>query len=209
MIGSAMALNRYSRIAILVGIATAILGTPPLVHAQATNLAGDPVVQICVRCASPDASYVCEVVVPGGTQSRPPLQLFCAQEIARLHAHGQCGTTRASAGTCPGEVVPLVYTGPVHVPPFGPDGTPRGSMSDAPPAAPPVEQTDGAKGPPRTMVEATKRAAETTKDNVQSAGETIGGWGKQTGEFIEDTGEAVGTAAKKSWDCLVSLFGKC
>ena len=32
---------------------------------------------------------------------------------------------------------------------------------------------------------------------------------KKTGEAITDTGTAVGNAAKKTWDCVASLFGDC
>ncbi len=32
---------------------------------------------------------------------------------------------------------------------------------------------------------------------------------KKTGDAVKDTGEAVGGAVKKTWDCVTSMFGDC
>ena len=32
---------------------------------------------------------------------------------------------------------------------------------------------------------------------------------KKTGEAVTDTGNAVGNAMKKTWNCVASLFGDC
>ncbi|HJZ32679.1 MAG TPA: hypothetical protein VKF35_16295, partial [Hyphomicrobiaceae bacterium] len=55
-----------------------------------------------------------------------------------------------------------------------------------------------AKSEPKTMVDLAKRANE----NLQKAGEDA----KQQSQ---STGQAIGNATKKTWECMFSLFFRC
>ena len=68
----------------------------------------------------------------------------------------------------------------------------------------------------RRWKELAGQTVKSSKENLQKAGDAIGGTGnaiaggaKQAGEKIGDAGSAVGTAAKKTWSCLTSLFSDC
>ncbi len=63
--------------------------------------------------------------------------------------------------------------------------------------------------PPQTVQELAEKAAEDSKKGVNKAGKFVVDTAKSTGKQIEKAGEAVGGAAKKTWDCVVSLFSKC
>jgi hypothetical protein len=94
-----------------------------------------------------------------------------------------------------------------------------------PPAKPPADaaavERDGAttKGP-RTVEELAsetyeaskeglKKAGESVSGAAQKAGEAVTGTAKSAGEKIGEAGSAVGGAAKKTWNCLTSLFQDC
>jgi hypothetical protein len=48
------------------------------------------------------------------------------------------------------------------------------------------------------MVELAKRANEQTSEQMKKAGETV-----------KSTGQAIGEATKKTWDCVISFFTHC
>jgi hypothetical protein len=53
------------------------------------------------------------------------------------------------------------------------------------------------------------KAVQSSKESLKKAGETISGAAEKTGEQIGNAGSAVGNAAKKTWNCLISLFKDC
>jgi len=63
--------------------------------------------------------------------------------------------------------------------------------------------------PPKTVEELAKRAAKDSQESLEKAGEFVSDTAQSTGETIKDAGNAVGGAAKKTWDCVVSLFSDC
>jgi hypothetical protein len=208
-------------------IAMATLGAAALAQASVAS-------EYCVVCAGPDATYRCQVggVAPTGRETDPRLQLLCISEIAKSGAHDSCSidrkATSAGAGeACPGEL--RVIAAPIGPPPgatpaavdapglppgdpsLGPQGEPH--IDPADPAAEAAPQKDKV---PQTMEELAGQTVKNSKENLQKAGDAIGGTGnaiaggaKQAGEKIGDAGSAVGTAAKKTWNCLASLFNDC
>lgn len=75
-------------------------------------------------------------------------------------------------------------------------------------------------GPPKTVVEMADRAYQSSKKNLDKAGDAVGDGAKKAGNVVTDTakktgeqigkaGKAIGNAAKKTWDCVTSLFSEC
>lgn len=70
--------------------------------------------------------------------------------------------------------------------------------------------------PPTGLQEAGKTIAKTADsagaavtDTAKAAGEAVTGTAKTAGDAVGKAGSAVGGVAKKSWDCVTSLFSKC
>lgn len=138
--------------------------------------------EFCVACTEPSAVYRCviEGARPGGGQ---PLQVLCVTTMAREGRHATCAIKRGTVFDCDGPVKRVPWSAaelPVETP---------GTAAVDKPEPDPNE-------PPRTIVEMVKRA------NEQSANDTAK-------DPIKSTGEAIGNATKKSWDCLTSLFKDC
>jgi hypothetical protein len=139
--------------------------------------------EFCVACTEPTAVYRCVIdgARPGGGQS---LQMLCVTTMAREGKHATCGIKRGTVFDCDGPVKRVPWSGtelPVETP-----GT--ATAADKPEPDP--------NEPPRTIVEMVKRA------NDKTAGETAK-------DPTKSTGEAIGDATKKSWNCLTSLFKDC
>lgn len=81
------------------------------------------------------------------------------------------------------------------------------------PSGQPVEtaeapESDGAaKSPAEAAGE--QPASNDLMKPLDSAGKAVTNAAKTTGEALGKAGDAVGSAAKKSWKCLTSLFGDC
>ena len=86
---------------------------------------------------------------------------------------------------------------PPHAPP------PAQQMSSFPPKdeLPPVAVPPGQQQVPPSDV-----GTAPPEEPKQSVVEELA---SKTGKAVTDTGNAVGHAVKKSWDCVASLFGKC
>lgn len=176
--------------------------------------------EYCVKCVAPDVTYACEVGAPG-SKSDPRAWLLCITELARTGGHESCSVERNAPVPCPGVRKALA----------GPEGPPVGEPpveAAAPPPAPvtpePVEPTtdkpDAPKKPPRTVEELAsetydaskegiKKAGESVSETAKKAGEAVSGTAKSAGDTIGEAGSAVSGAAKKSWNCLTSLFKDC
>ena len=63
--------------------------------------------------------------------------------------------------------------------------------------------------PPPGQQQPPPQAPQTTEGPENPQPNAVEKFAKQTGEAITDTGAAVGNAAKKTWDCVASLFGDC
>lgn len=138
--------------------------------------------EFCVACTEPSAVYRCVIdgARPGGGQ---PLQMLCITTMAREGKHGTCAIKSGTVFDCDGPVKRVPWSSaelPVE--------TPGTTTTAAKPEPDPNE-------PPRTIAEMVKRA------NEQSANDTK--------DPLKSTGEAIGDATKKSWNCLTSLFKEC
>ena len=139
--------------------------------------------EFCVACTEPTAVYRCVIdgARPGGGQ---PLQMLCITAMAREGRHATCAIKRGTVFDCDGPVKRVPWSGtdiPVETPSTA-------TAADKPEPSP--------NEPPRTIVEMAKRA------NEQAAGEPAK-------NPFKSTGEAIGDATKKSWNCLTSLFKDC
>lgn len=204
-----------------VAIAMAALTTAALAQSAGAG-------EYCVVCAGPEATYRCQVegAATVGQDTDPRLQLLCISQLAKAGKHDNCSINRKAtdpdAGeTCAGKL--RIIAAPTSPPP---GATPAGNAVEAPDLPQPKPDTAyadpaheaspddaHAEKVPQTMEEL---AGPTVKENLQKAGDAIGGTGnaiaggaKQAGETIGDAGSAVGNAAKSTWNCLTSLFSDC
>lgn len=145
--------------------------------------------EYCVSCSEPDAVYRCiiEGARPGGAQ---PLQVLCITAMAKAGNHATCGVKRGTVFQCDGPVkrIPWVAAGEETPAPIA---TPRPADKPADPSA-----------PPKTMLELTDRASKKTADDMKKAGDTVK-------EGAQNLGQGITGGAKKTWECLSSLFFKC
>lgn len=140
--------------------------------------------QVCVVCTSPDAQYSCSLAPREAGQgdlglAGARLKMRCIREIAESYGHQTCKVSDSPIATCPGTV--HMVQGDA-APAAGPAANP------APRGGPRADRNDG---PPKTVVDMTKRAAGETQ------------------EQLEKSGEVVERAARQTWRCVTSLFTKC
>ena len=155
--------------------------------------------EYCVSCSGPDATYRCKIEgTPDGSGEDPRAQLLCIRQLAESGAHESCSVARTASYPCPGDL--WVIAGPVGeiVPP---PATAEPAASPAAPAPPADGNPDGQPDP--------QAPPKTVKEGLKKAGETISGTAEKAGEQIGNAGSAVGNAAKKTWNCLTSLFSDC
>ncbi len=108
-----------------------------------------------------------------------PLQVLCITAMAKAGGHGQCAIKRGTVFDCNGPLKRVPWTG-------------AAGETPAPLAPPkPPEQTADPKEPPKTVQEMADRANKQTSEDVKKAGETL-----------KDN-------AKKTLECVTSLFFKC
>jgi hypothetical protein len=143
----------------------------------------------CVQCSGPPAAYRC-IVEGGGAPGSGKLE--CVTALAEQGPHEACSVGAVLPGHCDG----------------------------------PARRVSAAPGPMRTMVEKRQSfgapVAEMAPEPVPSSGEpeTVEALARrlapaeesplgQAGGQISKVGTAVTGAARKSWDCLSSLFKAC
>ena len=166
--------------------------------------------EYCVTCTEPDAKYRCVVTEqPGIHDEHAPLR--CISELAQSGGHASCSVGAATSGPCPSNLrtvtLPATPPPPAPVteappPPSAPVMVPVPAGSPAPesPAAASggPQPAQPAEGPPKTVEEFAKKSG----DGLKKAGEAVT-------DTAQSAGNAVGNAAKKTWDCLSSFFGNC
>jgi len=188
-------------------VATAVLGAVMLTGEAAAG-------ELCVSCLEPQATYRCQIE---GTDPAGPTpagaQVLCIKELATRGGHASCSLSRSGAAeTCAGTLVVVAK----------PDGHP---LADAPPAgtSAPGEGTAGAaapaasepapKAPPATVEALAKEAAAQSKRDWDKTTSAVADTTKAAGEGLKEgvtkAGDSVGSALKKSWNCVVSLFSAC
>ena len=167
--------------------------------------------EFCVTCSSPQASYRCLIGGEASTASRSSRgQFLCITELAKAGGHSSCSATRGQATPCPGETRTVMFSlGDPEASPL--ETTPMAApAASTAPLAPTKEISPVPLPPPGQQQPAhapqTTQAPEAPQEPKPNAVEKLA---KQTGEAITETGNAVGNAAKKTWDCVASLFGNC
>jgi hypothetical protein len=188
----------------------------------ANSLAPDAVAgNYCVVCYEPDAVYRCVIEgVAANLPADPRHQIQCIKELAQAGAHKRCSVERFTAAGCDG-AVHVIAAGSYHDPAAArvdradPRSSPSSSAGgqqragdvDPPPTGlqpePVVEpKPTDPKAPPRTVEELASNAGEKTKQGLQDIGQTVS-------DSTRKVGEQIGSAAKKTWDCLTSFFSDC
>lgn len=108
-----------------------------------------------------------------------PLQVMCITAMAKAGNHATCGVKRGTVFQCDGPVRRVPWTASGESQPLNP----QAQKSDSKPSDP--------NEPPKTMLEMADRANKKTADDMKKAG------------------ESVSDGAKKTWECIASLFFKC
>jgi len=178
-----------------VGLLAAILACAPIWAFRGEAAAQE----FCVACTEPSAQYRCIIdgAQPHGGQ---PLQMVCITAMAKAGGHATCGIKRGTVFDCDGAVKRV---------PWAARNTPQPQAAQPPPAAAPPPKSEPAaapkpqpEGPPQTVVEMAKRANEQTAEQMKKAGENMK-------EGAKSVGDKIGTATKKTWDCMISFFTRC
>jgi hypothetical protein len=192
-------------------VATALLGTIAGLGVEAA--------EYCVTCADPEAQYACTFDGASQGPGDAGLKLYCITELAKSGQHGSCSVDRAQSKPCAGKIVQLAgpdATQPLPSPPANATagtGTPTGT-----PATPPAKDPSKASGtttlpksdaPPKTVEEMVKKGTADASDTLEKSGDTAVEAAKTTGSVLQNAGKSVGDAAKKTWNCITSLFGNC
>ncbi|KAB2914877.1 MAG: hypothetical protein F9K29_14165 [Hyphomicrobiaceae bacterium] len=153
--------------------------------------------EYCVSCSEPNALYRCiiENARPGGGQS---LQMLCVTTMAKTGGHATCSVKRGTVFECDGQIRRIPWSA-VEAPPAPTD---QSNLPPPPPPPPAAAPKSDPQKPPQTMVDLAKQANEQTKEQLKQAGDNV----KQSAKSV---GQALGTATKKTWDCMTSLFTRC
>ncbi len=149
--------------------------------------------EYCVVCQEPDAIYRC-VLQNTGPSRRQPLKMACITALAEAGKHASCAVRGGTVFDCTGPIAHVDATSglasgtaPATVPSAG--GTTPKAPAAALQAAPKQAAPDDT--PPATVEEAIKRTTSSTAATVSKAGQSIS------------------NGAKKSWNCVTSLFKSC
>lgn len=187
---------------ILYGILALSLGLPIMpAHAGQTDL--------CVSCTDPRQTYICRVDTPRGSPGDKALQLYCIIKTAKAGGHTSCTVRRDAGAACDGPVMSHVYSGPL-IPEALRSAVERGRNSSPGQETGAVSDVPQQKGgEPDTLVEMTGPAVNAGKAAVRGTGRTIGKIGKKTGQQVGKTARGAKSAARFTYDCVVSFFKDC
>lgn len=177
--------------------------------------------ELCVVCEAPSQSYRCKFPdVDLGRASGAAGRLACITVLAKHGGHRRCKIERKQPGfSCLGKVRVLSPEGQildgtgerVTSPATKPEASPAqtddaagiDSPQDATPTTAPADDTPAREEktndkPPKTVEEFARNTAKQSSENLEKAGKQIG-----------KAGDAIAGAAKKTWDCIASLFTSC
>ena len=142
----------------------------------------------CVQCSGPAATYRC-IVEGGGSPGSGKLE--CVTALAEQGPHETCSVGTALPGHCAGPAR-LVSAAPAPM---------RALVEKRQDFGTPVAETapkPASSGEPETVEALAKRLTPSEESPLAKAGGQI-----------SRVGTAVGGAARKSWDCLSSLYKAC
>lgn len=195
--------------------------------------------EYCVACTGPDATYRCEVGTGSNADPRAWLICItelakegghdsCSVDRkAPVPCPGVHRVLAAPEGPTPPAAPPvqIAVPDPGKSPPPAPAPMSAPAAASPPdgPEAPPADAGLGEPAPkrvPRTMEElakdtyeqskeGVKKASEAVSNTAQKAGDAVTGTAQKAGEKISNAGSAIGDAAKKTWNCVTSLFQSC
>ena len=151
--------------------------------------------EICVSCSGPTAIYRCSADPSSGLDGHRYgdriLRFACIAELSKLGNHEKCRARKGASEPCIGAEHIVTLSGSIDA--MASKATaaePRDAENIAPDAAAAAE-AKGDAGPPKTMEELARRTAAASKEQLGKTGDTLGG------------------AMKKSWNCFASLFKDC
>ncbi len=194
-----------SRSALFTGLLAAVF-----VGIAAANRASSG--EICVSCREPAATYRCGLDGDEPGKSTPVgLQLLCIKELAARGGHKSCSVDRTQlSAPCEGTNVrlprPVDASLDANVRGLKPTSESGVAVDTSAPQAIGTVVTDT---PPATVEEFAKATAEKSKQDWDKTNATVKESTSAAGEKLEQAGSAVGSAMKKSLDCVASLFAKC
>jgi len=170
---------------------------------------------LCVTCSDPPAVYRCQVEGVGAEQqAAASAQVLCAKELATRGGHSICAINRGqTAGACPGQLVVIAkpQDNPVATaqPAPSPEAPPAANGSEPQATASPTPAEPQTKPPPATLEAMAKDAATQSKKDWDKTTSAVSTTTQAAGDEIKKAGSTVGSALKKSWNCVVSLFSSC
>lgn len=164
----------------------------------------------CIACQEPDATYRCVIEgASGGAPGDPRNQIACVKDLAKAGGHKRCSVERFSTDFCRGELRTIANSAaglsaqPASgaAPATGPQpalSVPAGGSGAVP--VDPDLMTAGPKQVESKPAEPTEPVtiSDLTADTAEAA--------KQS---LDSAGAAIGNTAKKSWDCVTSIFSDC
>jgi hypothetical protein len=153
--------------------------------------------EVCVSCADPAQTYRC-VIAEDDVAARvdQATQLLCIKEIAASGHHASCSVDRARSNPCEGVPITVARS----------EKAKTGGLASSDAAAPVAVDPSA---PPQTVEALAKQSAAQSKKDWDETAEKVKETAKVAGQGIETAGSVVGGAAKKTWDCMTSLFSKC
>lgn len=172
--------------------------------------AGAGAQEYCVACDGPPAMYRCVIgsVTPGSGLS---LSQLCVVTLTKRGGHRACAIQGGTVFDCNGPIT-RVDAGP---PQAAKATRPSAGKSAAAPATPQPPASAAAGQPPQpapapgTQVLAVPAGAA-PPDAPRTVEELARNMGKSpSGTGFGDVGKALGDQAKKSWNCVTSLFKAC
>ena len=215
---------------------SAIRALLALVISSATAFLPALAAEFCVVCGEPDGIYRCIAADVSAASRDTGAQLQCIQDIARRAGHKTCTIERAAGAVCNGPQWVAGAADPIGSA-VGERQPVAGDQSGRPSVMPPVgplpaagagELTAATPHPGRES--AAQRGRDGSGQTFFPAGSpapagsdsAVGGGGAQvqeralprtpdeaSGSTLDKAGKAVGGAAKKTWECVSSLFSRC
>lgn len=173
---------------------------------------------LCVSCAGPEAHYNCRLDMPAANPRDLRLQLLCISQIATTGGHETCAVDSPQPVTCAGALKVVAAPDEILEQPAAPEPKAAAKAPAQPAPAATVEGQPAAQDetvipkpakPPKTVQEMVEKGAAATGQSVQAAGGAVKGAATSAGSVLQKAGAAVSNAAKKSWECLSTLFGNC
>lgn len=204
-------MKSHRALCVLAALAPALAGTAGAASA----------LDLCVTCAGPEAHYNCRLDLPAANPRDLRLQLMCISQIATQGGHDSCAVDSPQPTSCQGILKTVAAPDAVDVPPAV-EATESATVAKAPNTAAaakqPVEMKSAAPAetviakpakPPKTVQEIVEKGAATSAKGLETAGGAVKGATQSAGNMFQKAGSAVSNAAKKTWECVTTLFGNC